>query len=208
MEHIHIFTKIYELMDHFENLCHESVPSEKKYKEDDDFFAFIFQNVKEVDPQKQPEKQPEKQPDKEETNPTSSTTIKEEEESESNEQSQTNSNLNNEPASASTKLPDESEESIVNKYIKKCYKKIVLKCHPDKNKKSQGASTIFVRCQEYYDNRLLIGILYIFYLYSIKPPEPLNALDPNNINNKTNALLNRIAKEIYIIQKKIVALSK
>ena len=96
----------------------------------------------------------------------------------------------------------------MNKYIKKCYKKIVLKCHPDKNKKSQGASTIFVRCQEYYDNRLLIGILYIFYLYSIKPPEPLNALDPNNINNKTNALLNRIAKEIYIIQKKIVALSK
>jgi hypothetical protein len=203
MEDIHIFTKIYELMGHFENLCHESVPSEKKYKEDDEFFAFIFQNVKEVDPQKQPEKQPEK----EETNPTSSTTIKEEE-SESNEQSQTNSNLNNEPASASTKLQEESDESIVNKYIKKCYKKIVLKCHPDKNKKSQGASTIFVRCQEYYDNRLLIGILYIFYLYSIKPPEPLNALDPNNINNKTNALLNRIAKEIYIIQKKIVALSK
>ncbi len=204
MEHIHIFTKIYELMDHFENLCHESVPSEKKYKEDDDFFAFIFQNVKEVDPQKQPEKQPEK----EETNPTPTNPTIKEEESESNEQSQTNSNLNNEPASASTKLQEESDESIVNKYIKKCYKKIVLKCHPDKNKKSQGASTIFVRCQEYYDNRLLIGILYIFYLYSIKPPEPLNALDPNNINNKTNALLNRIAKEIYIIKKKIVALSK
>lgn len=203
MEDIHIFTKIYELMDHFENLCHESVPSEKKYKEDDDFFAFIFQNVKEVDARKQPEKQP----DKEETNPTTSTTIKEEE-SKTNEQSQTNSNLNNEPASASTKLQEESEESIVNKYIKKCYKKIVLKCHPDKNKKSQDASSIFVRCQEYYDNRLLIGILYIFYLYSIKPPEPLNTLDPNNINNKTNALLNRIAKEIYIIQKKIVALSK
>jgi len=207
MEHIHIFTKIYELMDHFENLCHESVPSEKKYKEDDDFFAFIFQNVKEVDAQKQPEKQPEKRPDKEETNPTTSTTIKEEE-SKTNEQSQTTRNLNNEPASASTKLQEESEESIVNKYIKKCYKKIVLKCHPDKNKKSQGASIIFMRCQEYYDNRLLIGLLYIFYLYSIKPPEPLNTLDPNNINNKTNALLNRIAKEIYIIQKKIVALSK
>jgi len=69
MEHIHIFTKIYELMDHFESLCHENVPSEKKYKEDDDFFAFIFQNVKEVDPQKQPENQPENQPDNEETNP-------------------------------------------------------------------------------------------------------------------------------------------
>jgi len=42
----------------------------------------------------------------------------------------------------------------------------------------------------------------------MRPPEPLNTLDPNNINNKTNALLNRIAKEIYIIQKKILALSK
>ena len=204
MEHIHIFTKIYELMDHFENLCHESVPAEKKYKEDDDFFAFIFQNVKEVDPQKQPENQP----DNEETNPpTTSTTIKEEE-SKTNEESETNGNLNNEPVNASTTLPEESEESIVNKYIKKCYKKIVLKCHPDKNKKSQDASSIFVRCQEYYDNSLLIGLLYIFYLYNMRPPEPLNTLDPNNINNKTNALLNRIAKEIYIIQKKILALSK
>ena len=204
MEHLHIFSKIYELMDHFESLCHESVPSEKKYKEDDDFFAFIFQNVKEVDPQKQPHK---KETNTTPTNPTTSTTIKEEE-SKTNEQSQTNSNLNNEPANASTTLPEESEESIVNKYIKKGYKKIVLKCHPDKNKKSQDASSIFVRCQEYYDNSLLIGLLYIFYLYNMRPPEPLNTLDPNNINNKTNALLNRIAKEIYIIQKKIVALSK
>ena len=205
MEHIHIFTKIYELMDHFENLCHESVPSEKKYKEDDDFFSFIFQNVKEVDPQKQPHKE---ETNTTPTNPTTPSTTIKEEESKTDEQPQTNSNLNNEPANASTTLPEESEESIVNKYIKKCYKKIVLKCHPDKNKKSQDASSIFVRCQEYYDNSLLIGLLYIFYLYNMRPPEPLNTLDPNNINNKTNALLNRIAKEIYIIQKKILALSK
>jgi len=188
----HIFTKIYEIMDHFESLCDDKVPTEKKYKDDDDFFSFIFQNVKEVDPEKH------SQEDAPPTTPTK------EEESISNEQVETNSESN----AAPTTVSEESEETIVNAYIKKCYKKIVLKCHPDKNKTSHGSSKIFVRCQEYYNNKLLIGLLYIFYLYSITPPEPLNTIDPNTLCSKTQTIINRMAKEIYIIQKKIAALRK
>jgi len=183
----HIFTKIYEIMDHFESLCDDKVPTEKKYKDDDDFFSFIFQNVKEVD---------RNEGVRQDAPPTESTETK-------------TTQIESPTAGSGSQCPEvENEETIVNAYIKKCYKKIVLKCHPDKNKTSHGSSKIFVRCQEYYNNKLLIGLLYIFYLYSITPPEPLNTIDPNTLCSKTQTIINRMAKEIYIIQKKIAALRK
>ena len=58
MNNINIFKKIFEIMDHFESISN-NLPNEKKYKDDDDFFNFIFQNVKEINPNKNSESNPE-----------------------------------------------------------------------------------------------------------------------------------------------------
>lgn len=178
-EPTNIFYKIFEIMDHYENILdNSSYEGDNKYTEGDDFFAFLFKNMKkqEVAPEKEqnteqiPDKEPQSIPDCE--------------------------------------IPTENKSTvdtnpIINAYIKKCYKKIVLKCHPDKNKSTHNADKLFIKCQDYYDNQFLIGLLYIFYLYKILPPAPLNNTSPTEPDENSSILIERIFKEIRLIQDKL-----
>ena len=83
-------------------------------------------------------------------------------------------------------------DSKVKKYMKICYKKIILHCHPDKTKKNKDLyQEYFIKSQEYYENNFLIGQLYLFYLLQLKPPL-LNSI-----------IVNHIIIEIRHIQEKI-----
>jgi len=76
---------------------------------------------------------------------------------------------------------------IIDKFIKKIYKKIILKCHPDKN----GDNNLFIKCQEYYEKKFLIGLIYISYIIKYSIP----FID--------NIIINQILIEIRIIQHNI-----
>ena len=174
-----IFYKIFEIMDHYENILdNSSYEGDNKYTEGDDFFAFLFKNMKKQEVAPEKEQNTEQIPDKE-------------------------------PQSVPNNKPDSEPESkidtnpIINAYIKKCYKKIVLKCHPDKNKSTHNADKLFIKCHDYYDNLFLIGLLYIFYLYKILPPAPLNNTSPTEPVENSNILIERIFKEIRLIQDKL-----
>lgn len=174
-EPTNIFYKIFEIMNHYENILdNSSYEGDDKYTEGDDFFAFLFKNMKkqEAAPEKEqnPEKEPEPVPDKE-SDP--------------------------EPE------PEVDINPIIKSYIKKCYRKIVLKCHPDKNKSTHNADKLFIKCHDYYDNGFLIGLLYIFYLYKLLPPAPLNNTSPTEPDDNSSILIDRIFKEIRMIQDKL-----
>lgn len=178
-EPTNIFYKIFEIMDHYENILDNNLyEGDNKYTEGDDFFAFLFKNMKkqEAVPEKEQnteqntEKEPEPLPDKE-----------------------------SDPESE----PEVDVNLIIKSYIKKCYRKIVLKCHPDKNKSTHNADKLFIKCHEYYDNGFLIGLLYIFYLYKLLPPAPLNNTSPTEPDDDSSILIDRIFKEIRIIQDKL-----
>lgn len=178
-EPTNIFYKIYEIMDHYENILDDSsYDGSDKYTEGDDFFNFLFKNMKKQ------EVVPEKEQNTEQTS-------------------------DKEPQFVPNNKPDPEPESkvdtnpIINAYIKKCYKKIVLKCHPDKNKSTHNADKLFIKCHDYYDNLFLIGLLYIFYLYKILPPAPLNNTSPTEPDENSNILIERIFKEIRLIQDKL-----
>ena len=183
-EPTNIFYKIYEIMDHYENILDDSsYDGSDKYTEGDDFFNFLFKNMKKDETKANPdEKQAENTPKKEnEDEP-----VKDEDDKE----------------------PDDEKTSIVNAYIKKCYKKIVLKCHPDKNKSNKSAERLFIKCHDYYDNLFLIGLMYVFYLYKILPPSPLNNTSPTKPDETSTILIERIFKEIRLIQDKLIRLEK
>ena len=178
-EPTNIFYKIFEIMDHYENILdNSSYEGDDKYTEGDDFFAFLFKNMKkqEAPPQKEPdtEQNPDKEPD-----PVPDKEIPSENE------------------------PEVDKNPVIKSYIRKCYKKIVLKCHPDKNKSTHNAENIFIKCHDYYDNEFLIGLLYIFYLYKILPPAPLNNTSPTEPDEDSAILIDRIFKEIRLIQDKL-----
>lgn len=178
-EPTNIFYKIFEIMDHYENILdNSSYEGDDKYTEGDDFFAFLFKNMKkqEAPPQKEPdtEQKPDKEPD-----PVPNKEIPSENE------------------------PEVDKNPVIKSYIRKCYKKIVLKCHPDKNKSTHNAENLFIKCHDYYDNEFLIGLLYIFYLYKILPPAPLNNTSPTEPDEDSAILIDRIFKEIRMIQDKL-----
>ena len=178
-EPTNIFYKIFEIMNHYENILdNSSYEGDDKYTKGDDFFAFLFKNMKKQEAahekadntEQNPEKVPEPVPDKE-SDP--------------------------EPE------PEVDINPIIKSYIKKCYRKIVLKCHPDKNKSTHNADKLFIKCHDYYDNEFLIGLLYIFYLYKILPPAPLNNTSPTEPDENSEILIDRIFKEIRMIQDKL-----
>ena len=184
-EPTNIFYKIFEIMDHYENILdNSSYEGDDKYTEGDDFFAFLFKNMKkqEAAPEKEPETNDEKEPE-----------TKDEEK----------------PDVVPDKEPDteteqeEDKNPVIKSYIKKCYRKIVLKCHPDKNKSIHNADKLFIKCHNYYDNGFLIGLLYIFYLYKILPPSPLNNTSPTELDDNSSILVDQIFKEIRLIQDKL-----
>ena len=80
-------------------------------------------------------------------------------------------------------------------FIKKCYKKIALLCHPDKTD-NIIFKNYFIKCQDYYENNFIIGLLYLFYLIKISPP----LLNEN--------IIQKIFIEIRLIQEKIYNLQK
>ena len=178
-EPTNIFYKIFEIMNHYENILdNSSYEGDDKYTKGDDFFDFLFKNMKkqEAAPEKEQnteqntDKDPEPVPDKE-SDP--------------------------EPE------PEVDINPIIKSYIKKCYRKIVLKCHPDKNKSTHNADKLFIKCHDYYDNGFLIGLLYIFYLYKLLPPAPLNNTSPTEPDDNSSILIDRIFKEIRMIQDKL-----
>lgn len=85
---------------------------------------------------------------------------------------------------------DVETENEIDIFLKKIYKKLILKCHPDKN----GNEKLFLKCQEYYENKFLIGLLYIGYMTNYKLP---------TLNQK---IINQILFEIRVIQEKIINL--
>ena len=83
-----------------------------------------------------------------------------------------------------------NNNETINKFIKNLYKKLILKCHPDKN----GNDKLFIKCKEYYENKFLIGLLYICFIIKYQFPE-LNKI-----------IINKILFEIRVIQEKIIYL--
>lgn len=184
-EPTNIFYKIFEIMDHYENILdNSSYEGDDKYTEGDDFFAFLFKNMKkqEAAPEKEPETNDEKEP-----------------ETKDEEKPEIDSNKEFEPENTQ----NVDINPVIKAYIKKCYKKIVLKCHPDKNKSTHNADKLFIKCHNYYDNGFLIGLLYIFYLYKILPPAPLNNTSPTELDDDSSILIDQIFKEIRMVQDKL-----
>ena len=180
-EPTNIFHKIFEIMDHYENILdNSSYEGDDKYTEKDDFFAFLFKNMKkqEAAPEKEPETNNEEKP-------------------ETNDEEKPEKEPDSEPE------PEIDTNPVIKSYIKKCYRKIVLKCHPDKNKSIHNADKLFIKCHNYYDNGFLIGLLYIFYLYKILPPSPLNNTSPTELDDNSSILVDQIFKEIRLIQDKL-----
>ena len=195
-----IFFKIFQIMDHYESTLEKITYNGEKYKPDeafknfmdaDEFFSSILKNVP---VRKNPASQkPEYDPDFDGPLPDEPKPPPPEPEPE--------------PAPPAEPENPRKPEHIIKNYIKKCYKIIVLKCHPDKNNMHEDAATKFIRCQDYYDNQFLIGILYIFYIYKIKPPYPLNSSTPIVPEDDCSILLDRIICEIRIIQDKLAQLN-
>ena len=180
-EPTNIFHKIFEIMDHYENILdNSSYEGDDKYTEKDDFFAFLFKNMKkqEAAPEKEPETNNEEKP-------------------ETNDEEKPEKEPDSEPE------PEIDTNPVIKSYIKKCYRKIVLKCHPDKNKSIHNADKLFIKCHNYYDNGFLIGLLYIFYLYKILPPSPLNNTSPTELDDNSSILVDQIFKEIRMVQDKL-----
>ena len=184
-EPTNIFYKIFEIMDHYENILdNSSYEGDDKYTEKDDFFAFLFKNMKkqEAAPEKEPETNDEEKP-------------------ETKDEEKTEIDPNKELESETKKKVDKNP--VIKAYVKKCYRKIVLKCHPDKNKSIHNADKLFIKCHNYYDNGFLIGLLYIFYLYKILPPSPLNNTSPAELDDNSSILIDQIFKEIRMVQDKL-----
>ena len=200
---INIFYKVYQIMDHYETILDNQSYNGNKYKpneasdlftNNDSFFSSIFKNVTLNKPDES-----KKDPDGKEN---VDKEISDEDEKEGQDEI------------PQDKLPSEIEPTTergktVQKYIKKCYKKLILRCHPDKNldETNFDKTQLFIRCKEYYDNQLLIGLLYIFYIYKLSPPGPLIATEPMSSDTEYNMLLDQIIHEIRVIQDKLVELN-
>lgn len=205
---INIFEKIFEIMEEYEKLIHikknnkinkENNSSNLNNFFEKDFFEFIYNNIK-----------INKEINIENINKNDNDNIENinKKDNDNNENIDKNYNYNsfqditnnsliiinrdinkdiNEDINNDINKDINNNYSIIQKYIKKIYKKIVLMCHPDKN----GDKELFIKCQEYYNNNFLIGILYIGYKIKINFPEL----------NKT--IIDYIFGEIRIIQEKI-----
>jgi len=189
-------------MDHYENILDNQSYSGEKYKPDesfkefmnsDEFFAAVFKNVP-VNKKPVPKQGAE--------------TEKPQSEQEEGTEKEEAPAPPPPPPVETEPAPDNTSERdrVITKYIKKCYRVIVLKCHPDKNKLDEDINNNnkkFLKCQEYYDNNFLIGLLYIFYLYKLKPPAPLNIATPIVPEDDCSIIIDRIIREIRVIQDKL-----
>jgi len=185
-----IFYKIFEIMNCYENLLnnHSKCNSKNKstdfsnnfMKHENNFFTFIFKNI-----------HIHKNNQEDNSNTNNINNIDNNININVNTNNNTkNENTNNNLNTNNIEISIEKDE-IIKSYIKKCYKRIVLKCHPDKNNNPED-NKYFIKCQEYYNNYFLIGLLYIFYIYNLDPPL------------LCDVIISRILCEIRIIQEKIL----
>ena len=186
-----IFHKIFEIMNCYENLLnnHSKCNNKNKstdfsnnfMKNEDNFFTFIFKNIHIYK-----NNQEDKNNIENTNNINNINNINNTNNALNNNMNHMNININ-----MNDNIISIEKDEIIKSYMKKCYKKIVLKCHPDKNNNPED-NKYFIKCQEYYDNDFLIGLLYIFYLYKLEPPL------------LCDIIINRILCEIRIIQEKIL----
>jgi hypothetical protein len=209
--YIDIFYKIYQIMDHYETILDNQSYNGNKYKpteasdlftNNDSFFSSIFKNVtlnKPVEPKKD-------QDDKENADKEISDEAEKDKPDEAEKERPEHVTQDKLPREIK---PTTEHGKTVQKYIKKCYKILILRCHPDKHldETNFDKTQIFIRCKEYYDNQLLIGLLYIFYLYKLSPPPPLITTSPMSSDVEYNMLLDQIIHEIRVIQDKLVELN-
>ena len=195
-----IFHKIFEIMNCYENLLNNHSKCNNKNKSndvsnnfmqtEDNFFTFIFKNIH-IYKNNQDNKNNLNNIDNTINNTidniNDNTTFNINDALDNNNMNE-NKNLNTNVNYIDVHI---QKDEIIKSYIKKCYKRIVLKCHPDKNNNPED-NKYFIKCQEYYDNYFLIGLLYIFYLYKLEPPL------------LCDVIINRILCEIRIIQEKIL----
>ena len=89
----------------------------------------------------------------------------------------------------------EDNNKTIDNFIKKIYKKLILICHPDKN----GDKDLFLKCQNYYENNYLIGIIFVAYKYDLIIPF-MNEIIINQILIEIRILKHNIdlLKEKYI----------
>lgn len=192
---INIFEKIFEIMEEYENKkktvinnyyhkninkdIDENINNENNIFEND-FFKFIFNNIKiskkEIDNLKI-KKDNQKSDDNYNENYINNNIF-----------NNSLTNINDYPSKYNNNNNYNDNSLIIKEYIKKLYKKLLLLCHPDKN----GDKELFIKCQEYYNNNLLIGLLYIGYKIKINLPPLLNKI-----------IIDHIFIEIRIIQEKI-----
>jgi len=231
-----IFYKIFQIMDHYENILEKQSYKGEKYKpggsfddfmKSDDFFSSVFQSV----PVKKKEPPPETNPSEDnppETNPSEDNLPQDnssddptpdpprdedaphEEDADHPPEDKTSDDQDDGTSDpqpqAKTDIPV-SPERILAKYIKKCYRVIVLKCHPDKTNSDEDSNKLFIKCRDYYDSDFLIGLLYVFYLYKLKPPPPLNNTTPTVPDDTVAILVDRILREIRVIQEKLMEIN-
>jgi hypothetical protein len=201
---INIFYKIFQIMDHYENILDNQSYHGNKYKPDesfneymsaDEFFSFITKQIPIQKKADAPTAADSAAPPPSDDKPPAEAAPPDDADPFSTEKH------------AADAAPKTDEDAIIKKYIKKCYKFIVLKCHPDKNTSNENSSALFIKCKDYYNEQLLIGLLYIFYLYKLNPPYPLNMDMASVPDDDADVLISRILREIRIIQYKLSELN-
>lgn len=197
---INIFYKIFQIMDHYENILDNQAYHGNKYKPDesfneymsaDEFFSFITKQIPIQKKEGAPAPADAAAPPSDEKPPADAAAPDDAADPFATE------------SHAADAAPKTDEDAIIKKYIKKCYKIIVLKCHPDKNTSNANSSALFIKCKDYYNEQLLIGLLYVFYLYKLHPPYPLNMDMASVPDDEGDILISRIMREIRIIQYKL-----
>lgn len=84
------------------------------------------------------------------------------------------------------------EKSYITKIKEKIFKKVALKCHPDRSNKYKDG-ILFTEAREHYDNSLIIGLIYLCNVLDI---------DTRFIKLESN-LVNHLLEEIRILIEEI-----
>ncbi len=218
MEAENIFQKIEKIMREFELIENEEIHESNKYSEKsdshlneeyvpsfmtDEFLSFLYKNIH-IEHQEPVNTQEQTNNSSSLHNNNNNNPIYENKiPSNSNEEfsNQTHefdnhtqeSDSNNNPPANETEYSHPLPKSILQQWIDKYYKKIAIKCHPDKVK-DKVKQSLFLKTQMYKEQCFLIGILYQCMILKIE-------LDP-----LPSTLIQRICEEIRITQEKMIRL--
>ncbi len=185
-----------ETQNHFQNSTKKNASSREEYVPSfmsDEFLSFLYKNIHIEQPQEQPtvvEKS---------TNTTNSTTSEQYSNLEKNSEAEPENKIpDNNKSNYKTNNNEQTvhpEKSIFQQWIDKYYKKIAIKCHPDKVK-DKVKQSLFIKTQMYKEQSFLIGILYQCMILKIE-------IDP-----LPSILIQRICEEIRVTQEKMIRLKR